>query len=179
MRSRSTSRMQHSPVRLSLGGASATRSRPPEGRSGCVRMSRRRGSRRGRTGRREPAWVPAVGPRGQWLTMNLDLTDEESAARYLMSPRIKTLKAIRAKIRPEPVRAVASAAEAICTAAGDSEAETAGGTLSCPDVGAVGGRARRRSFGISRASWFGPSRAAHRGFSLRGRDPARRPISWS
>ena len=45
------------------------------------------------------------------------------------------MKAIRAKIRPEPVRAVASAAEAICTAAGDSEAETAGGTLSCPDDG--------------------------------------------
>jgi hypothetical protein len=48
--------------------------------------------------------------------MNLDLTDEETAAllreldglidgdRYFTSPRIKTLKAIRAKIRPEPVR---------------------------------------------------------------------------
>jgi hypothetical protein len=48
--------------------------------------------------------------------MNLDLTDEESAAlrreldglidgdRYFLSPRIKTLKAIRAKIRPEPAR---------------------------------------------------------------------------
>jgi hypothetical protein len=48
--------------------------------------------------------------------MNLDLTDVEAAAllqeldalidgdRYLMPPRIKTLKAIRAKIRPEPVR---------------------------------------------------------------------------
>ena len=48
--------------------------------------------------------------------MNLDLTDEESATllkelnglidgdRYFLSPRIKTLKAIRAKIRPEPVR---------------------------------------------------------------------------
>ena len=48
--------------------------------------------------------------------MNLDLTDEETAAllreldalidsdRYFMSPRIKTLKAIRAKIRPEPMR---------------------------------------------------------------------------
>jgi hypothetical protein len=48
--------------------------------------------------------------------MNLELTDEETAAllreldglidgdRYFMSPRIKTLKAIRAKIRPEPVR---------------------------------------------------------------------------
>jgi hypothetical protein len=48
--------------------------------------------------------------------MNLDLTDEETAAllreldgiidgdRYFMSERIKTLKAIRAKIRPEAVR---------------------------------------------------------------------------
>ena len=44
------------------------------------------------------------------------MTDEEAAAllkeldglidgdRYFLSPRIKTLKAIRAKIRPEPVR---------------------------------------------------------------------------
>jgi hypothetical protein len=48
--------------------------------------------------------------------MTLGLTDEETAAllreldslidsdRYFMSPRIKTLKAIRAKIKPEPVR---------------------------------------------------------------------------
>jgi len=48
--------------------------------------------------------------------MNVDLTDEERAAllteldtlidgdRYFLSPRIKTLKAICAKIRPEPVR---------------------------------------------------------------------------
>jgi len=48
--------------------------------------------------------------------MNLDLTDEETTAllrepdgiidgdRYFMSSRIKTLRAIRAKIRPEPVR---------------------------------------------------------------------------
>jgi len=48
--------------------------------------------------------------------MNLDLTDEETAAllreldvlidgdRYFLSPRIKTLRAIRTKIRPEPVR---------------------------------------------------------------------------
>ena len=48
--------------------------------------------------------------------MNPDLTDEETAAllreldvlidgdRYFLSPRIKTLKAIRAKIRPEAVR---------------------------------------------------------------------------
>jgi len=48
--------------------------------------------------------------------MNLDLTDDETAAllreldglidgdRYFMSRRVQTLKAIRAKIRPEPVR---------------------------------------------------------------------------
>jgi hypothetical protein len=48
--------------------------------------------------------------------MNLDLTDEEVAGllkelndiidgdRHFLSPRIQTLKAIRAKIRPEPVR---------------------------------------------------------------------------
>jgi hypothetical protein len=48
--------------------------------------------------------------------VNLDLTDEETAVlvkeldglidgdRYFLSPRIKTLKAIRAKLRPEPVR---------------------------------------------------------------------------
>ena len=48
--------------------------------------------------------------------MNLDLTDEETGAllhelnhlidddRYQFSARIRTLKAIRAKIRPEPVR---------------------------------------------------------------------------
>jgi len=48
--------------------------------------------------------------------MPLDLTDEETAAlerllsetingdRYPLSPRILTLKAILAKIRPEPVR---------------------------------------------------------------------------
>lgn len=48
--------------------------------------------------------------------MNLDLTDDETAAllrelddiidgdRYFLSPRIKTLRAIRAKIRPDPVR---------------------------------------------------------------------------
>jgi len=49
--------------------------------------------------------------------MNLDLSDEEGAAlireladitgndRYPLSPRIRTLKAILAKLRPEPVRA--------------------------------------------------------------------------
>jgi hypothetical protein len=48
--------------------------------------------------------------------MNLELTEEEAAAlfreldsiiaadRYFLSPRITTLKAIRSKIRPEPVR---------------------------------------------------------------------------
>jgi hypothetical protein len=48
--------------------------------------------------------------------MNLDLTDEEAAAlirelrgitdndRYQFSERIRTLKAILAKLRPEPVR---------------------------------------------------------------------------
>jgi hypothetical protein len=48
--------------------------------------------------------------------MNLELTDEEGAAltteldaivrndRYPLSPRIRTLKAILAKIRPEPAR---------------------------------------------------------------------------
>ena len=48
--------------------------------------------------------------------MNLDLTDEESAAlarlltkaidgdRFPLSPRIQTLKAIRGKIVPEPIR---------------------------------------------------------------------------
>jgi hypothetical protein len=48
--------------------------------------------------------------------MTLDLSDEETAAlarlltttidddRYPLSPRVQTLKAILAKIRPEPVR---------------------------------------------------------------------------
>ena len=48
--------------------------------------------------------------------MNLELTDEQTEAllralsqtiendRYLLSPRIRTLKEIRAKIRPEPAR---------------------------------------------------------------------------
>jgi hypothetical protein len=48
--------------------------------------------------------------------MTIDLTDEEAAAllreldglidgdRYFLSPRVKTLKAIRAKIRPEPAQ---------------------------------------------------------------------------
>jgi hypothetical protein len=48
--------------------------------------------------------------------MNIDLTDEETAAllreldgiiandRYFLSPRVQTLKAILAKLRPEPAR---------------------------------------------------------------------------
>jgi hypothetical protein len=48
--------------------------------------------------------------------MNLNLTDDEAAGRlreldalidgdrYFMSPRIKTLRAIRVRIRPEPLR---------------------------------------------------------------------------
>jgi hypothetical protein len=48
--------------------------------------------------------------------MNLDLSDEETAAltqelhdivendRYPFSPRIRTLRAVRNKLRPEPVR---------------------------------------------------------------------------
>jgi hypothetical protein len=48
--------------------------------------------------------------------MNLDLTDEETTAlvrllrdaidgdRYPLSPRIRTLKAILAKLRPDPIR---------------------------------------------------------------------------
>ena len=64
---------------------------------------------------------PAVGlnipfPITYLQVMNLDLTDEETAAltrllsqtidanRYPLSPRIQTLKAILAKIRPEPKR---------------------------------------------------------------------------
>jgi hypothetical protein len=61
--------------------------------------------------------------------MILDLTDEETEAlarllrqtidddRYPLSPRIRTLKATLAKIRPEPARALA-AAEGISAAAG-------------------------------------------------------------
>jgi len=52
--------------------------------------------------------------------MNLDLTDEEAAVlarelteitfstRYPLSPRIKTLNAILAKLRPQPARPAAS-----------------------------------------------------------------------
>jgi hypothetical protein len=74
--------------------------------------------------------------------MNLDLTDEETAAllreldalidgdRYFMSPRVKTLRAIRAKMRPEPVREPLPSPPKQY----DGEAETGRGALSCPDV---------------------------------------------
>jgi hypothetical protein len=60
--------------------------------------------------------VATIGKRSHVRVMNLDLSDEETTVllrelnglidgdRYFLSPRIKTLKAIRAKIRPEPVR---------------------------------------------------------------------------
>jgi hypothetical protein len=79
--------------------------------------------------------------------MSLDLTDEETAAplreldalidgdRYFMSQRIKTLRAIRAKIRPEPEREpLPATAEAICATAGDIQAEKARWTLSCSEA---------------------------------------------
>ena len=77
--------------------------------------------------------------------MNLCLTDEETAAllreldslidgdRYFMSQCIKTLNAIRGQDKAgADARAVASAAEAICAAAGDREAETECGASSSP-----------------------------------------------
>jgi hypothetical protein len=60
--------------------------------------------------------LPDAQPRLHIGLMNLDLTDEETAvlpkelddivqnARFFLSPGIQTLKAIREKIRPEPVR---------------------------------------------------------------------------
>jgi hypothetical protein len=59
--------------------------------------------------------LPAIGKRSHVRDMTLDLTDDEAALllrelngiidgdRYFLSDRVKTLKAIRAKIRPEPV----------------------------------------------------------------------------
>jgi hypothetical protein len=65
------------------------------------------------------------------------MTEEEASAllreldgiidcdRYFLSPRIKTLKAIRAKIRTRTgAGASATATEAICAAEGDSNEET-------------------------------------------------------
>jgi hypothetical protein len=64
--------------------------------------------------------------------MTLALTDEQAAAllkeldgiidgdRYPLSPRIRTLVAIRAKLRPEPVREPLP--EALCAAAGQKAA---------------------------------------------------------
>jgi hypothetical protein len=66
-------------------------------------------------------WRPHIG------AMHLDLTDEEAAAltqelhdivendRYPFSPRIRALRAILAKLRLEPSRALA-AAEGVCAA---------------------------------------------------------------
>jgi hypothetical protein len=94
-------------------------------------MSRGRGSRRGCTGRRE---VERLRPRARGVF----LTDQETAAllreldgliegdRYFMSPRMKTLKAIRARLRPEPAREP-FAGKAIRDTADDSKAETACG----------------------------------------------------
>src|SRR5437879_5217944 len=73
--------------------------------------------------------------------MNLELTDEETAAplreldgiidsdRYFMPQRIKTLKAIRAKIRLGACARSIAAAEAFRATAGDSGAETARGAM--------------------------------------------------
>jgi hypothetical protein len=58
--------------------------------------------------------------------MNLDLTDAEAEAlaqelsgtinyaRYPLSPRIQTLRAILAKLKPEPARPVASPEPRVC-----------------------------------------------------------------
>ena len=63
--------------------------------------------------------------------MHLDLTDEETAAlaqelhdiverdRYPFSPRIRTLRAVLNKLRPEPVSRALAAAEGVCAAASD------------------------------------------------------------
>jgi hypothetical protein len=77
--------------------------------------------------------------------MNLELTDEEAAAllrelnviidgdRYFLSQRIKTLKAIRAKIRPDPVREpLPPPPRQYAPPASDSQAETTRRTLSGP-----------------------------------------------
>jgi len=68
---------------------------------------------------------------------NLDLSDEEAAAlvnkltaivkndRHPLSMRIRTLKAILAKMRPEPVREPLPPSPKLCATAADREAETA------------------------------------------------------
>jgi hypothetical protein len=73
--------------------------------------------------------------------MSLDLSDEESAAllaeldriirddRYPLSRRIRTLKAIVAKIRPEPIRAPIATPEVLCATACDSPTYTSLGVL--------------------------------------------------
>jgi len=60
--------------------------------------------------------LPAIGKRSHVRVMTLELTDDEAALllkelngiidgdRYFLSDRIRTLEAIRAKIRPEPTR---------------------------------------------------------------------------
>jgi hypothetical protein len=77
--------------------------------------------------------------------MNPELTDGETAAlldeldriidgdRYFLSERIKTIESDPRQDRAGTgARAIASATETICATAGDSQAETASGTLSCP-----------------------------------------------
>ncbi len=71
--------------------------------------------RRSRQNRNHPSPTPLY-ETGATSPSNLELTDEETAAllreldglingdRYFMSQRIKTLRAIRAKIWPEPMR---------------------------------------------------------------------------
>jgi hypothetical protein len=82
-----------------------------------------------------------------------ELTDGETAAlldeldriidgdRYFLSERIKTIESDPRQDRAGTgARAIASAAEAICTTTGDSEAETARGAVSLPGgVAAAGG----------------------------------------
>jgi hypothetical protein len=65
-------------------------------------------------------------PRPHIGAMHLDLSDEEAAAltqelretvkrdRYPFSPRIQTLRAILAKLKPEPARPVASPEPRVC-----------------------------------------------------------------
>jgi hypothetical protein len=84
---------------------------------------------------------PRLAATGLWSHlpgMTFDLTDEETEAllrelnnlidgdRYQFSARVRTLKAIRAKMRPESAREPQPPpAEAICPAAGERSKETA------------------------------------------------------